>query len=164
MFRGDSMADPAFARELRGRGGQAALWTSGGRLHLRPVRNFFRLGFLAWLSLVVLISIGAYTGLLPTSLPDFPGADKVGHAFIIGPLGFFLDGALDHRRLHPRLAFPRLGPALVLTAAGIEEYLQRLSPRRTSDFWDFAADVVGVCFFAWLSRRVDTRREAAVRA
>jgi hypothetical protein len=119
------------------------------------VKTFFRLGFLAHLTFIVLVSIGAYTGRLPTSLPDFPHADKVGHAIFIGLLAFFLDGALGHRRIHPSLAFPRLGPALVVTAAGIEEYLQRLSPRRSSDIWDFTADVVGVCFFAWLSRRVD---------
>jgi polysaccharide biosynthesis protein VpsQ len=128
------------------------------------VKTFFRLGFLAHLTFVVLVSIGAYTGLLPTSLPDFPGADKVGHALFIGLLAFFLDGALDHRPLHPKLSFPRLGPALVVTAAGIEEYLQRLSPRRTSDIWDFAADVVGVCFFAWLSRRVSSSTPRTARA
>jgi hypothetical protein len=123
------------------------------------MRTFFRLGFAAHLSLVVLISAGAYIGLLPTSLPDFPGFDKLGHAVLIGGLAFFLDGALSHRRLLRDHAFPRLGPVLVVVAAGIEEYLQRLSPRRSSDPWDFAADVVGVCFFAWLSRRVGETKD-----
>ena len=83
-----------------------------------------------------------------------PYADKLGHALLIGGLGFFLDGALYYRRIAAGLAFPRLGPAIVLVAAGVEEYLQRLSPRRSSDIRDFAADVVGVCFFAWLAKRV----------
>jgi hypothetical protein len=118
------------------------------------VTRWFRIGFVAHLSLVVLISVGAYTGRLPTSLPGFPHADKLGHAVLIGGLAFFLDGALERRRLFEARAFPRLAPVLVLLVAGIEEYLQRLSPRRTSDIADFAADVVGVCFFTWLSARV----------
>jgi hypothetical protein len=158
------MADPRFAREPGERGGSASLWVTARRLHLCSVKTFFRLGLLAHLTFVVLVSIGAYTGLLPTKLPNLPYADKVGHALFIGLLAFFLDGALDHRRLVPRLAFPRLGPALVVMAAGIEEYLQRLSPRRSSDIWDFAADVVGVCFFAWLSRRVSAPKAAAIHA
>lgn len=123
--------------------------------------TFFRLGFAAHLSLVALISLGAYAGVLPNSLPDFPHADWLGHAVLIGGLAFFLDGALGHRRLTPALPFPRLGPAIVIAVAGIEEYLQRLSPRRSSDWGDFAADVIGVCFFAWLSRRVGEGRSGA---
>ncbi len=121
------------------------------------MRNWFRVGFALHLSLVVLISIGAYTGLLPTSLPAFPHMDKLGHAILIGGLAFFLDGALDHRTLVRGRDFPRLAPVLVLAAAGVEEYLQRLSPRRTSDIADFAADVVGVCILTWLARRVTLR-------
>jgi hypothetical protein len=130
------------------------------------VRTFFRAGFVAHLSLVVLISIGAYTGKLPTSLPNFPHADKLGHAVLIGGLAFFLDGALGHRTLLRDRAFPRLAPVLVLVVAGIEEYLQRLSPRRSSDIADFAADVVGVCFFTWLAGWIDRRagREDVARA
>jgi VanZ family protein len=125
------------------------------------MKTLFCLGFAAQLTLVVLISIGAYTGMLPTSLPQFAYADKLGHAVLIGGLAFFLDGALEHRRLFRDHAFPRLAPSAVLTVAGVEEYLQRLSPRRSSDLADFAADVVGVCFFTWLAARVTAWRAAA---
>lgn len=121
------------------------------------MKTFFRAGFAAQLTFVVLVSIGAYTGMLPTSLPAVPHIDKLGHAILIGPIAFFLDGALDHRPLFRGRAFPRLAPVAVLIVAGIEEYLQRLSPRRSSDWADFLADVVGVCFFTWLSMRVDTK-------
>ena len=128
------------------------------------MKTFFRAGFAAHLTLVVLISIGAYTGTLPTSLPAIPHLDKLGHAILIGGLAFFLDGALDHRRLFADHAFPRLAPVVILMVAGIEEYLQRLSPRRTSDLADFAADVVGVCVLTWLSLRVSAWRAEAVHA
>jgi VanZ family protein len=121
------------------------------------VKTFFRAGFAAQLTLVVLVSIGAYAGILPTSIAAVPHLDKLGHAVLIGPIAFFLDGALDHRTLFRGHAFPRLAPVAVLIVAGVEEYLQRLSPRRTSDWADFLADVVGVCFFTWLSLRVDAR-------
>lgn len=101
--------------------------------------------------------MGAYAGILPTTLPNVPYADKVGHAVLIGPLAFFLDGALELRPLVSGWRFPRLAPVLVLTVAGIEEYMQRFSSRRSSSFEDFAADVVGVCFFSWLAGRVARR-------
>jgi VanZ family protein len=133
----------------------------GRERYTTAVKNFFRLGLAAHLTLVVLISAGAYLGILPTSVHGVPYADKLGHAVLIGGLAFFLDGALEHRRLHPSLSFPRLGPALVLFVAAIEEYLQRFSARRSSDIMDYAADIVGVCFFAWLSLRVDARLSPA---
>jgi hypothetical protein len=134
----------------------AARWVVHASASGRPrdVTRWFKIGFVAHLALVVLISVGAYTGRLPTSLPDIPHADKLGHAVLIGGLAFFLDGAMERRRLFEAHAFPRLAPVLVLLVAGIEEYLQRLSPRRSSDLADFAADVVGVCFFTWLSARL----------
>jgi VanZ family protein len=118
----------------------------------------FRWALALQLLVDVLISVGAYLGALPTRLPQIPHIDLPIHALLIGLLGAFLDGSLGFRRLTPRLAFPRLGALLVLTAAGIEEYLQRFSPRRSSTYSDFIADVVGVLFFSWLAKRVS--REA----
>jgi VanZ family protein len=112
-----------------------------------------------------MISIGAYTGRLPTSIPAIPNIDLLGHAILIGGLAFFLDGALGYRRLFAGAAFPRLAPALIVIAAAIEEFAQRLSPRRESSLSDFAADVIGVCVLCWASRRIDeaiaARRAAA---
>lgn len=95
--------------------------------------------------------------MLPTSLPSFPGFDKIAHAVLIGLPAFFLDGSLDFRPLSRRSRFPRLAPTLVFTVAAIEEYMQRFSARRSSSFVDLAADLVGICFFSWLARRVAGR-------
>ena len=116
------------------------------------MKRFFRAGLAAHLTLVIAISIGAYTGLLPTVIQRVPHLDKLGHAVLIGGIAFFLDGVLEHRRAWRS---PSLAALAVLVVAGVEEYAQRLSPRRSSDLMDFAADVVGVCFFVWLSRRLD---------
>jgi hypothetical protein len=43
---------------------------------------------------------------------------------------------------------------LVLLVAGVEEWAQRFSTRRTSCCSDFAADVAGVCFFCWAGSRL----------
>jgi hypothetical protein len=87
-------------------------------------------------------------------LPGLPHFDLLVHALLIGLVGGLFDGAIGFRRLVPNLAVPRLGPLLVILAAGIEEYAQRFSPRRTSTWSDFAADVVGVLFFSWLALKV----------
>jgi len=164
MFRGDPVAIAPFHGERRrawvpARG--PARCRRGRAGYISRVKTFFRAGFAAQLTLVVLVSIGAYAGVLPTALPDVPHLDKLGHALLIGGIAFFLDGAIDHRPLFRGHAFPRLAPVVVLIVAGVEEYLQRLSPRRSSDWADYLADVVGVCFFTWLSLRVDARRVAA---
>jgi len=120
--------------------------------------SFFRKGLLAQLTLVVAMSVAAYTGRIPTSLPQVPHADWLGHAVGIGGLAFFLDGALRRRPLPGGRG--SLAAAIVLLAAGVEEYAQRFSPRRSSSWGDFAADVVGGIFFVWLSRRLTAARDA----
>ena len=117
-------------------------------------RRHFRLGFALQVGLDFLIGLGAYLGVLPTALPQIPHVDLLFHALLIGLLGGLLDGALGFRRVVPGLAFPRLGGVLVLLVAGIEEFAQRFSPRRSSSYPDFIADVVGVLFFSWLARRL----------
>ncbi|MFO0761513.1 MAG: hypothetical protein U0359_33850 [Byssovorax sp.] len=118
------------------------------------LRTFFALGLAAQLSLVVLIATGAYLGFLPTTLPGLPHADLVGHAVLIGPLAFFLDGVLDHRPLLRPVPWARLAPLLVIAVAGLEEYAQRFSARRDSSYSDFFADVIGIVAFSVLSKRV----------
>ncbi|HTN82199.1 MAG TPA: hypothetical protein VL242_00870, partial [Sorangium sp.] len=108
-----------------------------------------------------LASAGAYLGLIPTSLPSVPHADLAGHALGFGLLAVCVDGALGHRPMLRGLPFPRLGPALVLAGAGLEELAQGLSPRRTSSLADFAADTVGVLLLSWLALRHGAARAPA---
>jgi polysaccharide biosynthesis protein VpsQ len=99
--------------------------------------------------LLVTISAGAYLGILPTT-SDVPHSDLVAHLVLFGILAFLLQGVLSGgSRLRDSIA-----PALVLVPAAVDEAAQALSPRRTADLTDFAADVVGVLLGWWLARLV----------
>lgn len=113
----------------------------------------YRLGLVATVFVTGVLSLIAYKEGLPFD-EILPNLDKAVHFSVGGALAFFLDGVLRRRavRLGP-LAVP-LAALLVLVPAGIEEFLQRYSPNRTSSFADFAADVAGVAFGVWLSRRL----------
>ncbi len=123
---------------------------------LKP--SFWRYGLGLQLGFDGLISTLAYLGLLPTTCKGVPGFDLIAHAVLVGLLAFFLDGALAFRPLFAtRLPWLRLAPVLVISLAAVEEAAQSLSPRRTSSLEDFAADVIGICLFTWLAKRLDVR-------
>jgi hypothetical protein len=148
----------------------------------RGMRRFWLWGLAAQGFFVVAMSILAYTGALSASFLAIPHVDKVCHFFSIGLVAFFLDGALGHRplfawrrsrdeaaargepRLRARASALRLGPALVVVAAGAEEFAQRFSRYRGSSWLDFAADLAGVAFFSWLAKRVTRALDARERA
>jgi hypothetical protein len=98
------------------------------------------------------LSLVSYSEGLP--FDRVPHLDKVVHFGLGGALAFFLDGVLRRRMLRVGPIAAPLAALLVLLPAGIEEFLQRYSINRTSSWADFAADVAGVSFFVWLSRRV----------
>jgi hypothetical protein len=78
--------------------------------------SFFRTGFVAYTTMVVLIGIGAYAGVLPTALASVPNSDKIMHFILIGGVAFFLDGTLAHRaRWHGRGSLA--GAAVLVVAA-----------------------------------------------
>lgn len=117
--------------------------------------KFWRYGLVIHFSMVSMIVVLAYVGLIPTQYKIVPHADLVGHAILIGLLAFFLDGALHFRHVIPgKLAFLRLAPVIVLSLAGIEEMIQAFSPLRTASLSDFSADVVGVIVCSWLAKVV----------
>lgn len=130
-----------------------------------PWRTFCRAGFALQLGAVVLIASLAWLGLVPTRLARIPNIDLMGHATLIGLLAFFLDGALDYRPLlRARAAWLRAAPALVLSVAGLEEFLQRFGVHRTSSWSDFAADLIGVVVLTWLSKRIAEARSRSAHA
>lgn len=113
----------------------------------------FAVAFSAAVALVIVLSAAAYRQSLPTWLGD-GDTDKVLHFAMSGTLAFFLDGMLRARPAWRGSFAPPLASVLVIVPVGIEEFLQRYSPSRTSDFWDFAADVAGVTCFILVARTV----------
>jgi polysaccharide biosynthesis protein VpsQ len=97
------------------------------------------------------LSLYAYLFDLPYALVR-DGRDKAWHFALAGLLAYFLDGALRRRGVGPGRKIP-LSALLVLVPAAVDECLQRYSAFRTASLLDFAADVVGVVIFTWLSRR-----------
>ncbi|MBS2015458.1 MAG: VanZ family protein [Deltaproteobacteria bacterium] len=83
---------------------------------------------------VVLISIAAYAGRIPAALTAH-GVDKVLHASMAAVLTGCLARALRGRAL--------LAALLVMAPLALDEYLQRFSSRRSSDWGDLVADLAG---------------------
>jgi VanZ family protein len=129
-----------------------------GDVHRARARRLFDAGLIAQTAFVLLTSLGAYLGSLPTQLPSWPHADLAGHAVLVGMVAFFLAGALA---LRGRAGW--IAPVAVLACAGIEEWAQRFSPLRSSSWVDFAADVIGVCVLSWLARACTRPRRSSRR-
>ena len=102
--------------------------------------------------IAAILSLVSYSEGLP--FDQVPHLDKAVHFGLGGALAFFLDGVLRRRMLRVGPVSAPLAAVMLLVPAGVEEFLQRYSIYRTSSLGDFAADVAGVTFFVWLSRRV----------
>lgn len=120
--------------------------------------RLYRIGLAGHTGLIGLISAGAYAGVLPTQIKALPYYDTVLHFLLVGMFGFFLDAALSHRALVRVPFVPRVGPAIALLLAATEELLQRLSPRRSSSWGDFAANTIGILVCAWLAKQLTISR------
>lgn len=127
----------------------------------------YTLALATQIALIGLIDLGAYTGHIPTQIYWLPYYDTVMHFLLVGVFGGLLDGALAHRAIVRVPFVPRVGPGIAMVLAGTEEYLQRLSPRRSSNWSDLAANFTGILVCSWLLKRVTmahlTRLEAKAR-
>ena len=110
------------------------------------------LGLAATALVALALSLVAYSkGLTFFGIPQ---GDKAVHIGIGGALAFFLDGVLRRRTIALGALRVPVAALLILVPAAIEEFLQRYSPNRSSSIADYLADVAGVAFGVWLSRRV----------
>ncbi len=125
-----------------------------------PLLRFYRVGLVLHTMLITSIGVTAYRGGLPKWIMVVPYYDTITHFVLVGMFGFFLDGSFAHKPLSSSLRspwIPRLGPAIALVIATTEEIAQRLSPRRSSTFSDFAANTMGILICAWLALRLTSR-------
>ncbi len=98
--------------------------------------------------ILLTIIILADLDVLPTNiLLKIPFYDLLGHFFLYG-----IGGVLAHNILEKRffligtVSFPA-GPLLIGFFTLIEEILQYFIPFRNASITDFAAGIVGICFF-----------------
>jgi undecaprenyl-diphosphatase len=110
----------------------------------------------AWLlwgqtALVLLATLAASLQLLSFGFLVLPGADKALHFLLFGLLAFF--GAAWWSR-RPAWSIVAVLGLLAL----LEEVSQALLPGRSADVLDLGAALAGMILFAWLSRRLTTRR------
>lgn len=101
---------------------------------IAPTRRSHTAPFLAAVAVVIVISNAAYAGMIPPLVASH-GLDKVLHAAMGAGLTFLLARVLGGRAW--------LAAVLVLVPLAIDEYFQRYSPTRSSDWADLAADIVG---------------------
>lgn len=98
---------------------------------------------------IIVVIILANTGHLPIArlMRILPYSDKLGHFFLIGCLGLFLNLSLSCRKWGWFLA----GSVIVGSLATLEEFSQLYSPHRTFDWGDLTADYAGLFFFGIVS-------------
>lgn len=105
------------------------------------------LPFIGAVALVIVISVFAYSGHIPSIVSEI-GADKVLHAAMGCTLTVLLARVLRGRAW--------LAGVLVFLPLALDEYLQRFSTTRSSDWGDLFADFAGVAIavaFVMLRRR-----------
>lgn len=100
------------------------------------------------LSVLCLVLIGYLSFFVPSGLPgaDVPGLDKLVHSAMYG--GLCLIVWWEYVRKHATLYWPRLltwNVAAPILLGGLVEILQAYcTTTRSGDWWDFAADTLGV--------------------
>ncbi len=85
-----------------------------------------------------------------------PFGDKLGHLALYGLLAFFLNYALNFKKVR-RFGFDlQVGALLVLAFAFLEEGTQFFLPTRTFSLADALFDVIGVVVFSYLGTFLQT--------
>lgn len=104
----------------------------------------------AYSTLMGIIMVLAYLGLIPTKLHDIPYYDFAGHFILYGFWGYFFGMAYSKHVLLIGKFNLQAGILIVLLIAVLEEFLQRLSPMRSFSLTDLSFGVSGIvlaCIF-----------------
>lgn len=116
--------------------------------------------FWFYLGILATISISAYMRILPVKSSTIPFYDTIGHFILIGLAAFFGHLALNKRKIAVfNLDIP-VAPVLTGFCSIIDELLQQLSPYRTFDLTDLAANFVGIFCFYLLAERWNLRKSS----
>jgi VanZ family protein len=110
--------------------------------------------FIIWV--IYLANTGQQSILFPL-VKLIPYGDKIGHLVLFGLLALFANLATGFRIFCVGTKRVFCGTAAVFVFVTIEELSQHFLPHRTLDIYDYSADMLGILFFSWVSRRVARR-------
>jgi len=119
----------------------------------------WRARWLLWpqLGLVLAVTLVAYTGAFAQGHAAWlrvPGIDKVLHFLLFGLVALGMHFATLGRTVAVGSLRIPLAVLVPMLGAVAEELVQATSPHRTADPLDLLADLLGLCAFAWLGRRI----------
>jgi polysaccharide biosynthesis protein VpsQ len=104
--------------------------------------------FSAFTAFIILVIVGAYADIIPTSIAVVPMYDSVGHFGLYGLWVFLLHQALKHKtKAGVPIAFLVLFPIVAL-----EELAQTLASTRTFSVYDLIWGFAGMVTFLVLSK------------
>lgn len=100
--------------------------------------------FILFTLFIIIISVLAYLGLLPTTIDAIPYYDSIGHFLLYGFWGY-LFALVIPKSIIPRSGFIiPLGIVLASCVAIVEECFQSLSPIRTFSLTDLGCGLLGI--------------------
>lgn len=118
------------------------------------------LAFWFYLGIILSISISAYLKIIPNEISQFPYYDTILHFLLIGMAAYLGHLALNKRKIQLLNIYLPLAPLLVTFFTTIEEFLQKLTPHRSFDLMDLAADFCGIILFTWLAEIHNTSKSS----
>ncbi|BAY81363.1 hypothetical protein NIES267_08390 [Calothrix parasitica NIES-267] len=109
------------------------------------------IAFWFYVGICVSISISAYLKMIPNEIERFPYYDTILHFLLMGFSAFLGHLAFNKRKINILNIPLPLVPIIISIVVLIEECLQMLSPHRSFDLVDLAADFSGIVLFTLLA-------------
>ena len=107
--------------------------------------------YMAFLVAIVVLANTGKASVVFSASTLFPYGDKLGHLFLMGLFSFFLNMALDCRRIKPGRVSILLGSLIVFVIVATEEFSQIWIASRTPDLIDLMFDAIGIYLFGHLA-------------
>ncbi|MEM7554785.1 MAG: VanZ family protein [Cyanobacteria bacterium P01_A01_bin.84] len=109
------------------------------------------IAFWFYIGIIITIVVSAYLRFIPNEIQQFPHYDTILHFLLIGFSAFLGHLALRKRWIKILFIPLPLAPILIGFFVTIEEFLQILSPHRSFDVVDLAANFAGLIIFTLLA-------------
>lgn len=118
-------------------------------MHMLHISQKYKVILLASFALfLVVVFVGAYSGLIPTEIRAIPYYDSIGHFVLYGLLAFFATAAYQRLLKVGRIRIP-MAIVIVSSIAVVDEFTQTFSTMRTFSYTDLGWGLFGV-MVVWL--------------